>query len=67
MITVTKKERERISGDSSIALVELSGLSTDEKPTELGSTKIENGSVFIEIDTGKISLYDAENEQWEEI
>ena len=25
---------------------------------------IDNGSVFIEIDTGKIFFYDLENEQW---
>jgi hypothetical protein len=67
MITITKKERERIIKDGSIALVELAGLSTDEKPTEMGTTKIENGSTFIEMDTGKIFLYDEENEEWQEI
>ena len=44
-------------------IVELRGLSTDDKPTE----DITNGCVFIEIDTGKIFMYDEENEQWKEI
>lgn len=47
--------------------VELRGLSTDEKPIKIGEQIIENGSTFIEIDTGKIYLYDLENEQWKEI
>lgn len=34
--------------------LEYRGLSTDEKPTE----KVSNGSVFIEIDTGKLYFYD---------
>lgn len=67
MITVTKKEREKIIGEGSIALLELAGLSTDEKPVEMETTKVDNGSTYIEIDTGKIYLYDLENEQWKEI
>lgn len=47
--------------------VELRGLSTDTKPTTLGGKTIENGSVFIEIDTGKMYMYDLENEQWKEM
>ena len=35
MITITKKVREKITDEGSIALVELAGLSTDEKPTEV--------------------------------
>ena len=42
--------------------VEYRGLSTDTKPT-----KVENGSVFIEIDTGKLFIYDKQNEQWKEV
>lgn len=37
-------------------------LSTDDKP--IGN--VENGSKLIEMDTGKIYLYDAENERWRE-
>ena len=44
--------------------VELRGLSTDTKPTELDEGVIENGSVFIAIDTQDVFLYDGENEEW---
>lgn len=63
MITVFKVEKSYNQKE----LVELRGLSTDTKPTELNSKAIENGSQFIEIDTGKIYVYDLENEQWREI
>lgn len=43
--------------------LEYRGLSTDTKPTE----NVENGSVFIEIDTGKIYMFDLENEEWQEL
>lgn len=36
------------------------GLSTDDKPTQ----NIGNGSKFIEMDTSKIYLFDAENVKW---
>ena len=42
---------------------EFRGLSTDEKPVE----KIGNGSVFIEIDTGKVFMFDEQNKVWKEI
>ena len=41
---------------------EYDGLSTDTKPTK----GVRNGSVFVEIDTGKVYLFDEENEQWVE-
>ena len=46
---------------------ELRGLSTDEKPTTIKGALVDNGSVFIEIDTGKVYMYDLENQQWKEI
>ena len=46
---------------------ELRGLSKDTKPTEMNGSEIPNGCVFIEIDTGKVYMYDLENEQWKEI
>ena len=48
-------------------LLELRGLSTDEKPTTIENGTIENGSVFIEIDTGNVSIYDLENKEWNEV
>lgn len=43
--------------------LEYRGLSTDTKPTE----NVENGFVFLEMDTGKIYMYDLENETWREL
>lgn len=36
-------------------------LSTDTKPTNW-----DNGSILLEINTSKVFIYDAENEQWRE-
>lgn len=48
---------------------EFYGLSTDTKPTNLksvSSTQVEvpNGSVFYEMDTKKLYMYDADNNLW---
>lgn len=59
MITIIKKESTTQEGN----ILEIRGLSTDTKPTE----NISNGSLFIEINTGKLFLYDKQNEQWKEI
>lgn len=48
-------------------LLELRGLSTDEKPTSIENGTIENGSTFIEIDTGDVYIFDAENKEWKVI
>lgn len=46
-------------------LCEIVGLSTDTKPTDkTEGIRIQNGSVFIEMDTGKKYMFDAENSQW---
>lgn len=75
MITISKIMKGEIEGEGKY-LVELRGLSTDEKPTTtLDPTKvengnngvIENGSQFIEIDTGKLYMFDAVSKEWEEI
>lgn len=41
---------------------DLRGLSSDEKPDYIG-----NGSTFLEIDTGKIYIYDKEHDKWREL
>lgn len=60
------KQKEIIYGDNGIAYTKYSfyGLSTDEKPvfTEMG-----NGSMFIEMDTGKGYMFDKANELWREV
>lgn len=44
---------------------ELSGLSTDTKPTGTFAGKnIANGSTFFEMDTQNVKFYDAENDAW---
>lgn len=44
---------------------EFFGLSTDEKPTMTANgCRITNGSIFIEMDTKKVWLYDEENQAW---
>lgn len=48
-------------------LLELRGLSSDEKPVEIENGTIENGSTFIEIDTGDVYIFDAENKEWKVI
>lgn len=48
-----------------MAPLELSGLSTDDKPINNYQTyTIVNGSIFEEIDTGNTYKYDAENDTW---
>ena len=67
MITIQTIERTRITPEENKIWVELRGLSGDTKPTEIDGKIIDNGSTFIEINTGKIYLYDLENEQWKEV
>ena len=57
------KIRKNTLGEETLQ-VELRGLSTDTKPTSLADGAIENGSVFIEIDTQNIYIYDGENNEW---
>lgn len=45
-------------------LLELRGLSTDAKPKTIKNGTIENGSVFIEIDTGDVYMYDGNGKDW---
>lgn len=43
---------------------EFRGLSTDNKPTD---PKVGNGSVFLEIDTGKVFIFNEEAAAWVEL
>lgn len=51
----------RMGNHRNLMVTELSGKSTDVKPIN-----VENGSSFIEIDTGKTYRFDAENKVWHE-
>lgn len=57
MITADKKTQE--VGGQLTTNVTLYGLSTDNKPTDCG-----NGSVFIEMDTGKGYFFNAAGLTW---
>lgn len=67
MITVSETGRFRGLGRNKKTIVELRGLSTDTKPDKVGNVNIDNGSIFIEIDTGKIYMYNLDAETWSEI
>ena len=41
---------------------DIRGLSTDQKPVN-----VPNGSSFLEMDTGKVYVWDRQNQQWKEI
>lgn len=44
---------------------EFFGLAKDEKPIgKINGFKVTNGSVFIEIDTKKVYMFDEENQVW---
>ena len=63
MVTIYKTERADIKGAGKF-LVEFRGLEGDDKPTSISGATIENGSSFLEMDTGKIYYYDLENTTW---
>lgn len=46
-----------------IIMVQLAGLSTDSKPTD----GIATGSSFLEVNTGKVFLYDETGSTWTEV
>ena len=54
--TTYNKEEHRFNGHT-----EGTCLSTDTKPTNW-----DGGSILLEIDTSKVYMYDAQNEQWRE-
>ena len=67
MISIYNVKNEKIDKNETKFTVELRGLSTDTKPTVFNGKTIENGSSFIEIDTGKIYLFDKESQEWKEV
>lgn len=67
MISLYKLENTDIRPDGDYISVEFRGLAGDTKPVEYNGKKIANGSTFIEIDTGKVFLYDIESEEWKEV
>lgn len=48
--------------------LEIYGLSTDTKPIDMiDGYEIVNGSIFIEMDTGKVYLFNKASDTWGEI
>lgn len=71
MISIIKTDKIRTNknvseNEGEFVTVEMRGLSTDTKPTEFDGRNIDNGSIFVEIDTGSIYFYDLDSEQWME-
>lgn len=67
MISIFKNTNVRTTKNGEASSFELRGKSTDEKPTTINDKVIDNGSAFIEIDTGKVYLFDSENQEWNEV
>lgn len=64
MVTIFHTEKNILKEDGNYILTELRGLSTDVKPTQIEENIIENGSVFIEIDTQNVYIYDIASQEW---
>lgn len=63
-VTISEvKETFSANGKTRGYALEYRGLSTDSKPTE----GVINGAAYIEIDTGKVYLFDAVGVTWNEI
>lgn len=63
MVTIYKVRKADIKDEGKF-LVDLMGLSGDEKPSTINGGEIINGSSFIEMDTQEIYFYDEENSSW---
>lgn len=58
----------KIGQNTNSRTLELYGKSTDIKPTDfIDGVQVINGSIFIEIDTGKGFLFDEQNKTWREV
>ena len=64
MVTLYKNDNVRKTTDGQTTYCELRGLSTDTKPTEINGMTIGNGSVFIEIDTQEVYIFNETTQEW---
>ena len=64
MVSIYQNSNVITNNEGEAKALEFRGLSSDTKPTQLDGETIENGSVFIEMDTQKVFFFDAENEEW---
>ena len=65
MVTLYKNDNVRKTTEGQTTYCELRGLSTDTKPTEINGYTIGNGSVFIEIDTQEVFIFNEATQEWE--
>ena len=70
MISIYSTKKKSIKNDGIYITAEFRGLSTDVKGTTYKDENnnefiIDNGSLFVEIDTGYVYLYDIVNQDWE--
>lgn len=63
MVTIYKVEKADIKNGGKF-LVELRGLSDDEKPSTINGGAIINGSEFLEIDTGDLYYFNEDDTEW---
>ena len=63
MVTIYKVVKANINNAGKF-LVELRGLADDEKPTTINGGAIENGSEFLEIDTGDLYYFNEDDTEW---
>ena len=67
MVSIYKTDNIKNTEEGRIIYGELRGLSTDTKPLTIGTDKIGNGCVFVEIDTQKLAFYDDVSKTWKEV
>lgn len=67
MVSIFKTDNIKNTEEGRIIYGELRGLSTDTKPIKIGEDTIGNGSVFVEIDTQKLSFFDETSNSWKEV
>lgn len=69
MITISETGKSRGIGKTKKTILELRGLSSDKisLSDKIDKYNIDNGSIFIEIDTGKIYIFDLDSTTWSEI
>lgn len=64
MLTILKEDSKKLKEKEGYVMVEIRGKSTDTKPTETDGLKIDNGSIFIELDTQSLFFYDLDSQTW---
>lgn len=72
MISIYSTKKKSVKENGVYMTTEFRGLSTDTKPTTYTDENaqefiVDNGSVFIELDTGDVYGYDLDSQDWNEL